>query len=452
MSGAGRILLVDDEKKLRETLQLILGEAGFYVETKGGGGEAFQRLKEEYFDLLITDYKMPDLDGLELLSKVKELDYLITVIFITAYADIDNAVSAMRLGAYDYLEKSFTTGELLTTVEKGIKHQTLLMKNQKLKRRLLPQADFGCIIGDSPAMKEVFHRIERMALRDVTVLIRGESGTGKELIARAIHENSKRQEGPFIVINCAALPENLLESELFGHTRGSFTGAYRDKVGKFEQAHGGTLLLDEIGEMSLNLQTKLLRVLQEREVERVGGLDGIHIDVRVLAATNRDLEEAIQKKEFREDLYYRLNVVPILAPPLRERKEDIPLLAEHYLHLFNQEYGCHLKYLSLEVLDILVRYRWPGNVRELKNVIERAVAMSGQGEEILTPSLLAIRSEPVNRGEKIEDGASLAQMERQHIINILKRVEGNKSRAAEVLGINRQTLYNKIRGYQITLD
>lgn len=452
MSKGGRILLVDDEKKLRETLQLILEEEGYQVETRGGGDAALQRLKEEYFDLLITDYKMPGLDGLELLSQVKELDYLITVIFMTAYGDIDNAVSAMRLGAYDYLEKSFSTSEFLTTIQEGMEHQSLLMENEKLKHRLVPHRDFGNIIGDSPAIQEVFQRVERVALRDVTVLIQGESGTGKELIAQAIHRNSKRREGPFVVINCAALPENLLESELFGHTRGSFTGAYRDKAGKFEQAQKGTILLDEVGEMSTNLQTKLLRVLQEREVERVGGLHRIPIDVRVLAATNRDLEEAIQKKEFREDLYYRLNVVPILAPPLRERPEDIPLLAEYYLNLFNEEYGCQLHYLSLEVLDILVRYSWPGNVRELKNVMERAVAMSGLGEEVLTPSLLTIQNEPVHRKQEIQDGASLAQMERQHIKNILKRVEGNKSRAAEVLGINRQTLYNKIRTYQLDSD
>jgi len=446
-----KILLVDDEKKIKETLKIVLENEGYEVQTANNGVEALNLLQEEYFDVTLTDNRMPGMNGLELMREINKNDIKTAVIFITAYADIKDAVEAIKLGAYNYLEKNFTTEELLSVIKEALEKQKMIEKNNILKKKLENHSPFHGIVGESKKIKEIKNLIYKIADSKAAVLLMGESGTGKELFARAIHQCSERRNKPFVAINCAALPQTLLESELFGYEKGAFTGALKQKKGKFELANGGTLFLDEIGEMNLETQSKLLRVLQEKEYERVGGLKPIKVDIRIVSATNVDLEEAIKQGRFREDLYYRINVIPIEIPPLRERKEDIPMLAEYFLKVFNREYGKNIELISMEVLDIFMEYEWPGNARELKNIIESAVAIAGPDDKILGPQHLQAHFVNTKRKDSIEmkDGMSLAEIEKQYIYNILKKVNWNKSKAAKILNINRQTLYNKIKSLNI---
>ncbi|NPV44734.1 MAG: sigma-54-dependent Fis family transcriptional regulator [Firmicutes bacterium] len=452
MMPEAKVLLVDDEAKIREILKLVLEKEGYQVNTAKNGSEALNILRDEYFDVMITDLKMPKMDGLELMREIKQKGIKVNVIFITAYADIKDAVEAIKLGAFDYLEKNFKMEELLSVIKQAVKEQKMKDENESLKKKLAGHSSFFGIIGESPKIKEIKDLIIKIANSQASVLLTGESGTGKEMFARAIHMCSKRKNKPFVAINCAALPQTLLESELFGYEKGAFTGALKQKKGKFEQANEGTIFLDEIGEMNIQTQSKLLRVLQEREYERVGGLETIKIDIRVITATNRDLEEAIKAGEFREDLYYRINVIPIHIPPLRERREDIPLLAEYFLKNFNADYKKNIELISMEVIDIFMEYDWPGNIRELKNVIERAVAIAEPDVDTLMPHHLRpqlICSKKEKDLLEIQDGLSLAEFEKYYIYNTLKKVNWNKSKAAQILGINRQTLYNKMKELSI---
>ncbi|QSQ08730.1 Regulatory protein AtoC [Koleobacter methoxysyntrophicus] len=447
-----KVLLVDDEAKIREILKLVLEKEGYQVHTSKNGSEALSALENEYFDVMITDLKMPKMDGLELMREIKQKGIKVNVVFITAYADIKDAVEAIKLGAFDYLEKNFKMEELLSVIKEAVKEQKMIGENESLKKKLAEHDSFFGIIGESPKIKEIKDLIIKIANSQASVLLTGESGTGKEMFARAIHMCSKRKNKPFVAINCAALPQTLLESELFGYEKGAFTGALKQKKGKFEQANEGTIFLDEIGEMNIQTQSKLLRVLQEREYERVGGLETIKIDIRVITATNRDLEEAIKAGDFREDLYYRINVIPIHIPPLRERREDIPLLAEYFLKKFNVDYKKNIELISMEVIDIFMEYDWPGNIRELKNVIERAVAIAEPDVDILMPHHLRPQLICPKKEKdllEIQDGLSLAEFEKYYIYNTLKKVNWNKSKAAQILGINRQTLYNKMRELSI---
>ncbi|NPV42649.1 MAG: sigma-54-dependent Fis family transcriptional regulator [Firmicutes bacterium] len=452
MMPEAKVLLVDDEAKIREILKLVLEKEGYQVHTSKNGSEALSALENEYFDVMITDLKMPKMDGLELMREIKQKGIKVNVVFITAYADIKDAVEAIKLGAFDYLEKNFKMEELLSVIKGAVKEQKMIGENESLKKKLAEHDSFFGIIGESPKIKEIKDLIIKIANSQASVLLTGESGTGKEMFARAIHMCSKRKNKPFVAINCAALPQTLLESELFGYEKGAFTGALKQKKGKFEQANEGTIFLDEIGEMNIQTQSKLLRVLQEREYERVGGLETIKIDIRVITATNRDLEEAIKAGDFREDLYYRINVIPIHIPPLRERREDIPLLAEYFLKKFNVDYRKNIELISMEVIDIFMEYDWPGNIRELKNVIERAVAIAEPDVDILMPHHLRPQLICPKKEKdllEIQDGLSLADFEKYYIYNTLKKVNWNKSKAAQILGINRQTLYNKMRELNI---
>lgn len=447
------ILLVDDEKSILETLKMVLEDVGYKVITADNGYEALNHVKEYIVDILITDLRMPKMDGIQLMKEVLKIDSSIEIIFISAYSDIKCAVKAIKMGAFDYIQKSFSTEELLITVEKAIEKKKLIQENNKLRNQLNRNYKLDGIVGKSDKMQCLFSMVERIAKSKATVLLTGESGVGKEVFARLIHNRSPRRDNNFVVINCGVIPENLIESELFGHEKGSFTGATYQKIGKFEQADGGTIFLDEIGELPLSMQVKFLRVLQERKFERVGSIDSLDIDVRIIAATNKDLFEEVKKGNFREDLYYRLNVVHIEIPPLRERKEDIPLLAESFLDKFAKDYNKNLKFIDLDAMNILVQYNWKGNVRELQNVIERAVVVAEEKEEILLKKHLPFQI--VGKENIIEDGEkshmTLKEYEKLIISNTLKQVEGNKTKAAEILGIKRQTLYNKIKEYGLEI-
>lgn len=447
------ILLVDDEKSIRETLKILLEDAGYKVLLAKDGFEALEYLKDYIIDILITDLRMPKMDGIELMEKALEIYPYIQIIFISAYADIKCAVKAIKMGAFDYIQKSFCVEELLVTVEKAVERKRLIEENYKLRKQIEKSYQYDGVIGKSEKMQLLFSMVDRIASSRATVLLTGESGVGKEVFAKLIHKKSSRRDKKFVTINCGAIPENLIESELFGHEKGAFTGASYTKIGKFEQANGGTIFLDEIGELPLSMQVKFLRVLQERQFERVGSLKSINVDVRVIAATNKDLLEEVKKGNFREDLYYRLNVVNIKIPPLRERKDDIPLLAEKFLDEFSKEYNKKLKLIDIETMNILVQHPWKGNVRELRNVIERSVVVAEENEEILSnhhlPSEI-IGQENISES-RWKEGITLKEFEKILIINTLKKVNGNKSKAAEILGIKRQTLYNKIKEYNIDL-
>ena len=451
----GKVLIVDDEPSIREILSLILEDAGYNVVTAENGVAALDILKADWdFDLLLTDLRMPHMDGVELFERAREINADIEAVIISAYSDVKKAVKAIKLGVFDYLQKDFDSEELLLTVRKAIERKKLLEENMALKQKLKNKYKFEDIVYKNEKIEKLCNVIDRVAPTKASVLITGESGVGKEVFAKAIHKRSKRKYAPFITINCGAIPEDLLESELFGHEKGSFTGAISQKPGKFEIANGGTIFLDEIAETSPFMQTKILRFLQEHEFERVGGLERIKVDVRIIAATNKDIAKAMEKGEFRDDLYYRLNVINIHIPPLRERRDDILLLAQFFLNQFNQEYDKKIKIISTEVMELLLLYSWPGNVRELKNVIERAVAIANERDEVVLPRHLPI--ELIGENDKADRDyygdkkiLSLAEFEKRHIINILKRVNWNKSLAAKKLGINRQTLYNKLKQYDI---
>ena len=456
----GRILVVDDERSMRELLAIVLQREGYDVVCAENGRAALDVLGRRPIDLLISDIKMPDMSGVDLLRAAKEADVSIAAIMMTAFASTETAVEAMRLGACDYLIKPFDVDELKLKVREKLESRKLRQENVLLKRALNQPHAFAGIIGRSPAMLGVFELVETVARTTSTVLIMGESGTGKELVARAVHQHSLRRDRPFVALNCGALPETLLESELFGHMRGAFTGAESTKKGLVEVAEGGTIFLDEIGEMTPMMQVKLLRVLQERRFRRVGGLEEIEVDIRVVAATNQDLPRLVAEGRFREDLYYRINVIPVQLPPLRERREDIPLIAEHFLAKYRAQMGKNVTAFAGEALRLLQDYRWPGNIRELENVVERAVALE-QTPAVLPESLPA----PI-RGAGASDGASPADVEalptggfdleshvrdveRRYLAQALERSGGVQVRAAELLGMSFRSFRYYAKKYQL---
>ena len=450
-----RLLVVDDEAHQREMLNGILRRAGYRVETAATAREALDALDRGSFDLLLTDQKMPGMDGLALLEKVQSVQPELPVILMTAFGSVSEAVAAMKQGAADYLTKPFEKEELLLVLEKSLRQRRLEEEVVALRGALKERYHLGNIIGTSPAMREVFSLIERISYTDVPVLIRGESGTGKELVARAIHERSRRAAGPFVALNCAAVPDTLLESEFFGHERGAFTGATRAHPGRFEQASGGTLLLDEIGAMRVDLQAKLLRALQEKEIQRLGSTVATSVDVRILAATGENLEEAIRRKVFREDLFYRLNVVPLHLPPLRERIEDIPLLVHHFASAAAARFERDSVTVSPEVMDRLQVHPWLGNVRELENCIERMVLLA-KGLRLvaadLPPDLRKGPEMPAGAGGAFElppAGVRLPELERHLIVQALRRSRGSLGPAAHLLGISYKTLQYRIQKFGI---
>ncbi|MBC8419665.1 MAG: sigma-54 dependent transcriptional regulator [Proteobacteria bacterium] len=444
MSKKPRILVVDDEKPMRESLKDWLREDGYEVGLAAGGMDAIDMAMKNGWEVILLDLKMPGMDGLETLRKLKEVRPDAEILMMTAYATVDTAVQAMKEGAFDYLVKPFDPEEVQIQIQKIVSHKELLLENILLRKKLEEKYQYDEIIGKSDAMQALFELIARVAPTDSTVLITGESGTGKELIARAIHANSQRCYMPFIAVSCGALPESLLESELFGFEKGAFTGAENMRKGRFEMAHQGTLFLDEIGDISLKTQIDLLRVLQQKEFTRLGGEVSISADVRILSATHRDLQKAISENRFREDLFYRLNVISIHVPPLRERQEDIPLLAKAFIRKYGTGMGKEGAPITPPALRLLMQYDWPGNVRELENVIERALVI-GRGKEIAAEDL------PFTSHDRRykEFPKSLRMMEKLHIERILREDNWNISRAARDLDIDRQTLYNKIEKYGI---
>ncbi|MCA9415369.1 MAG: sigma-54-dependent Fis family transcriptional regulator [Candidatus Omnitrophica bacterium] len=457
-----RILVVDDDVDLLNLVSIPLRSQGFEVDSFDDPLEAEGKIPHRAYDLILTDLEMPERNGLDLLKLAKEVDPSTCVILLTGHAAVDTAVEAMKMGAFDYLKKPFPNKELLAVIEKGLRQRELEQENRRLRSELREKYHFENLVGNAASMQKVFRMIERAGPTDSTVLILGESGTGKELAARAIHETSNRAHRRFLKVNCSALTDSLLESELFGHIKGSFTGAAADKRGLFEAANGGTLFLDEVGDTSPALQAKLLRVLQEGEIRPVGGTEDKSVDVRVIAATNRDLKGRISEELFREDLYFRLNVVSISLPPLRERKDDIPLLIHHFLQKKTAE-SESIPTLGLEVQDALLNYSWPGNIRELENVIERATVLR-EAETIelrdlpheitggvsLQPTLRAKQEgESPALQESTDKILSLQEMERVQILQALKAAQGHREKAANLLGITRRTLYQKIKRYGI---
>jgi len=448
------ILLVDDHKPFRDSLAKILGGEGFRVFPASDGEEALDILRKEFIHLVLTDLKMPKMDGTELLKVAKTIRPDIEVLLITGYGTVDTAVTAMKDGAFDYIEKPFKPREILKLVRKAVEKQSLVLENRKLQERIKDFQKVEKIVGRSPAMKKVLEIVAQVAPSSATVLIQGESGTGKEVIAQAIHDLSPRANKPFIKVSCAALPETLLEAELFGYERGAFTGAIARKEGRFELANGGTLFLDEIGEVSPTVQVKLLRVLQVGEFERLGGTKTIRADVRIVAASNMNLLEAVERKAFREDLYSRLNVITLTLPPLREREGDIPLLAHHFLEIFTKKNNKDVKGFTQEALEVMLQYSWPRNVRQMENAIERAVVLT-KGEMInpgdLPPEILKAvepkTQKAVLMDEKIISislGTPLETIEKRVIEETLRYSRGDKNLASKILGISARTIYRKI--------
>ncbi len=447
------ILLVDDEEPIREALLLLLKNVDYRISGCGSGQEAVRLLENEQFDIVITDLFLPDLNGIDILKKAKALSPVIEVILITGHASAETAVQAMKEGAFDYITKPLNIEELRVIIVKAIEKQQLLSENISLKKQLRDKFEFSNIIGNSPAMQKVFSRISKVIKTDSTVLILGDSGTGKELIAKAIHSNGPRRDKPFIAVHCGAIPENLLESELFGHTKGAFTGAIRDKMGKFEAANHGTIFLDEIATLPMHLQIKLLRVLQEQEVERVGSNRQIKLDVRIISATNVNLEEEAKRGNFRDDLFYRLNVIPVILPPLRDRVEDILPLVRHFLAKYCKEMDRPIMNITKEALIALEVYNWPGNVRELENVVERTVALT-EGNQITLTDLPSNITRSYNEQEEMSTRVTsrgvdlvkvLTSIEQKMITDALSLSDGVKARAAALLNLNRTTLVEKMR-------
>lgn len=448
-----RILLIDDDDSLRRVMEFTLQEAGHTVLCAANGEEGLRRFAEEEPEIVITDIQMPGISGYEVLRQVKEQRPETVVIVITAFATVEKAVEAMKLGAFDYLTKPFSRDQLRLCVERAITFSGLKAENQRLRETLQDRCDFSRLVGNSIPMREVFEVVRRVATSEATVLISGESGTGKELIARALHHGSERRDGPFVAVNCAALPAELLESELFGHKRGAFTGAIKDRQGKFELANGGTLFLDEIGELPVDLQPKLLRALQEREIEPLGG-SSRKVDVRLVAATNRDLEEAMQRGRFREDLYYRLAVILVELPSLRQRRDDIPLLVRHFLLRHGGE-GVHL---DPAVLPRLCAYDWPGNVRELENAVERMVLLRRNetiSVEDLPARISGLSGNGSGSGRVLNlpaDGYSLEEIEKEAVLEALARCQNNQTKAAAFLRIPRHTLLYRMEKFGLYKD
>ncbi len=435
-------LVVDDDPVTINLLKEVLSKEGYDVETALSGEEAIARGTDNLFDIVITDVRMGEKDGMEVLRSFKKIAPETTVIMITAFGSIETAIEAIRQGAFDYISKPFKLDEIKFTIRRALEQRRLLQENRLYRRELLDKYQFKNVIGRTPQMFEVYKAIAKVADTKSTVLLYGERGTGKELVARSFHYNSHRNERPFIAVDCASLVETLMESEIFGHVRGAFTGALSTKRGLFEEADGGTLFLDEVSNLNLSMQTKLLRFLQEHEIKRVGGMESIKVDVRVITATNQLLEPLVKNGKFREDLYDRLNVVSITLPPLRERKEDIPLLAAYFLQKFSGENHKNISHISPEALAVLMQYSWPGNVRELEHTIERAVILSIH--PIILPEDIPSKMFEEIKGTEFllpEKPVSLKELEKKYVLKVLEEVKGNKKKASEILGIDRTTLY-----------
>jgi DNA-binding NtrC family response regulator len=452
-----KVLVVDDEGKIRDHFSDFLDHEGFQVETAENGQVALNVIEEDYYDVVLIDLNMPKVDGMDVLKNLVDHSPDSIGIILTGHATVQNAVEAMKIGAYDYLTKPVKMEEVVMVMKRALEFRDLKRENLALKKQLKKKYKFKNFVGDSLQMHKVFRIIEKVADTDSTVLILGESGTGKELVANAIHYHSMRRDKPLIPVNCGAIPEELLESELFGHEKGAFTNAIRTRIGRFEMANGGTIFLDEVAEMSPHLQVKLLRVLQEQEFERLGGTKTIKCDVRILAATNKDLDKVVEEGSFREDLYYRLKVIPVVIPPLRDRKSDIPLLVHHFLEMMSKAKKKRLRGISKDVMKALINYQWPGNVRELENIIERMVILS-EGEYLTREDLPErVRQERTNEqtGQTFipDEGFSLSNavndFERQLIINALEKADWVKNRAAKLLNMNRTTLVEKIKKQRI---
>lgn len=455
---ADRILIVEDEEQLRFILNEALTNQGFEVEEAGDAETALKRLEQASFDVVVLDVNLPGMNGLDALKQMKILDPDLVVTIMTALTSKELALQAMKNGAYDHFTKPFKLDEMGVVLRRAMEKRQLQRELQALRERLRQEYTVSNMIGQSHGMSEVFRLIHKFAATDATVFISGESGTGKELVAEAIHMQSPRRERPFIPLNCAAVPDGLLESELFGHEKGAFTGAVARKPGRFELADGGTLFLDEIGDMNLHLQAKILRILEKKNFERVGGTNTVQVDVRIIAATHRNLQHLVEQGKFREDLYYRLNVVSINLPPLRERYEDIPLLVDHFIGDVNKRLQLQIKGVSQSALDLFLNYPWPGNVRELKNCIERAAILSE--EEVISSAVLPLHFQgPTDGVPPAGDGkestsldGQVEQFERRRICNALKQAEGIQSKAAQVLGIPERSLWYRIKKYQIEVE
>lgn len=455
---AAKILVVDDDTVARDLLAEALKKEGYNVEAYGSGEEAIARGREGRVDLVLTDIRMGAVDGLTVLREFKRMSQDTAIVVLTAFGSLEGAIEAIKQGAYDYLAKPFKKEEIKLVVQRSLDHCRLLRENTKFREELKSKDEWSPLVGSSPAMLEVYKLVARVSESRSTVLLQGESGTGKELIARAIHGNSPRRDKPFVPVNCGALPDSLLESEMFGYEKGAFTGAVGTKTGLFESANGGSLFLDEVGELGQALQVKLLRVMQDHEVRRVGGTTSIKVDVRIIAATNRDLEQFVKEGKFRDDLFYRLNVVRITLPSLKEREEDIPMLAHHFLQKCAAGTTTAVRGFHPDTMECLKRYRWPGNVRELENAIERAVSLSHG--PLLTPDDLpaSIRQAPgpaEHKPEMADTGESvyltLEEVEKRHLMRVLKETKGNKVKAAKILGIDRRTLYRMAERFGLDL-
>lgn len=448
------VLVIEDKDSMRDMLSKTLEAEGYEVETATDGESGVERAREKKYDVVLADLKLPKMSGIEVLSSLKEMDQDAAVILMTAYGTIETAVEAMREGAFDFLTKPFDTDHLSVLIRRAMENRRLVAENVLLREELGHHLGFAEIIGKCGKMQQISRLIQKVAPSDTTALLLGESGTGKELFARAIHSLSNRNKGPYVAINCAAIPRELLENELFGSERGAYTGSVARKMGKFEIAESGTIFLDEVGDLDIALQAKLLRVLQDRTFERLGGTKTITVDVRVIAASNSDLKKAVEKGQFREDLFYRLSVFPITIPPLRERRDDIPDLADHFVNRYCTEMKKVKKRISKEAMALLDKYHWPGNVRELENTVERAIILC-EGKKIL-PEHLAIRI-PSPHEIRLREGAGLkevgqhaqAEAERALILRILGQVRGNKRKAAQALKIDYTTLFEKIKKYEI---
>jgi len=447
-----RILIIDNEEGLCRMMEAVLVDDGYQVRAYTDPLRATAEFNPGDWELAISDIKMPGMDGLEVLQVLRERDPGLPVIMITAYATVEMSIQALRKGAYDMLTKPFEPDELLYRVRNALSHRQLLAENRELKQELAGRFNFDTIIGTSPALKNLLDKVEKVAIRDISVLITGESGTGKELIAQAIHYNSPRRDQRFVAINCGALPETVLESELFGYRKGAFTGAAQDKAGLLEAADGGTLFLDEVGNLPMNVQKTLLRFLQEREFMRIGDTKPTRVDVRLVSATNSDLKEAVAAGSFREDLYYRFNVVNLHLPPLRERREDIRLLVAHFIRDLNQRFGTSIRGIDGDALEVLTHYPWPGNIRQLQNVIEAAMTIEG-GEELTLATFGQLIDLPAGSGANASDEANyadaLARFEVAYLRDLLQKFDGNVEEAARAAGMNMATIYRKLKKYQL---
>lgn len=450
VANKNRILIIEDDRRLREVLKKILDKKGFCVEMSEDGSSGITKIKQDSFDIALTDLKMPGMDGMKVLKAIKKISPETYVIIMTAYGTIDSAVEAVRTGAFDYITKPFKTEEVLLSIEKALEDRDLRKKVINLTEQAVQRYRFDKLIGKSNAMQAVFEMIKRVSKTDATVLITGKTGTGKELVARAIHNHSQRKDKPFVVVNSSAIPDTLLESELFGYLKGAFTGALKDKRGLFQEAHQGTLFLDEIGEIPSSTQVKLLRAIEDRIITPVGGTRGEKVDIRLIAATNHDLQDEVARGSFRGDLYYRLRVMSIHLPELQERREDFPLLANHFLRKYKAALKKETKGISKDALSLLLDYDWPGNVRELEHAIERAVLLCDSDDvlpEHLPPEIQYPEEARLRKAG--EEGRSLSTIEKEYINMILKKCGGHKSRAASILGIDRRTLYRKLKQYSI---